>query len=75
LERIGLFDASRGHTGPAEWFLRADAAGALKELLSEVLMYRRMHAGSRSRVLAAKSRDEHLHLLKATLDRRRAEGG
>jgi glycosyltransferase involved in cell wall biosynthesis len=72
-ERIGLFDTSLGHTDKTEWFLRADASGAVKELLPDVLMYRRMHAGNRSRVLAARSRDEYLRLLKATLDRRRAE--
>ena len=75
LERIGLFDTSLGHTDKTEWFLRADAAGAVKELLPDVLMYRRMHAGNRSRALAAKSRDEYLRLLKTTLDRRRSEAG
>jgi glycosyltransferase involved in cell wall biosynthesis len=70
--RIGVFDTSLGHTDKTEWFLRADAAGAVRELLPDVLMYRRMHSGNRSRTLAANSRDEYLRLLKATLDRRRA---
>jgi glycosyltransferase involved in cell wall biosynthesis len=74
-QRIGLFDTSLGHTDKTEWFLRADAAGAVKEVLPDVLMYRRMHAGNRSRALAANSRDEYLRLLKATLDRRRAGAG
>ena len=71
-ERIGLFDTSLGHADKTEWFLRADAAGAIKEMLPDVLMYRRMHPGNRSRTLAASSREEYLRLLKATLDRRRA---
>jgi glycosyltransferase involved in cell wall biosynthesis len=74
-ERIGGFDISLGHADKTEWFMRADAAGARRELLPDVLMFRRMHPGNRSRTLASNSRDEYLHLLKASLDRRRGSEG
>ena len=45
--------------------------GAVIELLPDVLVYRRLHQGNRSRVLAAQSRDEYMQFLKMTLDHRR----
>ena len=74
-DRVGGFDTSLDHADKTEWFMRADAAGAVKELLAEVLMFRRMHPDNRSRTRAAKSRDEYLHLLKMALDRRRGPTG
>jgi glycosyltransferase involved in cell wall biosynthesis len=70
-QRVGNFNPSLGHGDAADWFLRADAAGAVKEMLPDVLLYRRLHQNNRSRVLAADSRGEFLHLLKRALDQRR----
>jgi len=70
-ERVGRFDPARKHADSTDWFLRARKAGVSGILLSEVLMYRRMHRESLSRTLAENSRDEFLTMLKASLDRRR----
>jgi hypothetical protein len=72
-ETVGGFNPALGHADKTEWFFRAEAAGIVHEMLTEVLMFRRMHSGNRSRVLASNSREEYLRLLKATLDRRRRE--
>jgi glycosyltransferase involved in cell wall biosynthesis len=71
VEKTGGFDASLNHGDAADWFQRAEAAGAVGELLQEVLVRRRLHAGNRSRTMAKRSRDEFLLLLKRRLDRDR----
>lgn len=79
LARMALFHAVGGfnpelpHADDTDWFLRADAKGAVKELLPEVLLFRRLHPGNRSRARASASRADYLRLLKANLDRRRRE--
>jgi glycosyltransferase involved in cell wall biosynthesis len=70
-ERIGPFDEKLAHADDTEWFLRARSRGAVIELLPEVLAFRRLHRGNRSRRRSAASHDEYLRLLKAHLDRRR----
>jgi glycosyltransferase involved in cell wall biosynthesis len=70
-EVVGLFDSALGHGDSADWFLRAGKHGTVMELLSDVLLYRRLHPANHSRVHAAKSRDEYLQLLKLSLDRKR----
>ena len=72
MAKIGPLDPSLEHGDAADWFLRARAAGLKERMLPEVLTYRRMHGQNRSRVFADTSRDEFLHLLKRSLDRRRA---
>lgn len=72
LDRIGGFDAQLGHGDSADWFQRAEEAGAVGELVPEVLTLRRLHADNRSRRHAAESRDEFLRLLKRRLDRNRS---
>ena len=52
---------------------KAFARGAVKELLPEVLLFRRMHPGNMSRTRAPESRAEYLRVVKAALDRRRRE--
>lgn len=74
MDRVGPFDASLKHGDSADWIQRADEAGALSELVDEVLAYRRLHSANRSRTMETSSRDEFLHLLKARLDRRRSPG-
>jgi glycosyltransferase involved in cell wall biosynthesis len=71
MEKTDGFDSSLGHGDAADWFQRAEAAGAVGELLQEVLVRRRLHAENRSRTMAASSRDEFLLLLKRRLDRER----
>ncbi len=70
-ETVGLFDSALGHGDSTDWFLRACERGTVMELLSDVLLYRRLHPANRSRVFAATSRDEYLRLLKHSLDRKR----
>lgn len=68
---VGRFNPELPHADDTDWFLRADAAGAVKELLPDVLLHRRMHPGNRSRARGPASRADYLRLLKATLDQRR----
>lgn len=69
---IGGFDVSLGHGDAGEWILRADRANSKKEVLQEILLFRRLHSNNRSRLRAVESRDQHLQILKAHLDRARA---
>lgn len=69
--KVGLLSTTLAHGDSTEWFLRAAEQGAIAELLPEVLMYRRLHLNNRSRLLAARSKDEYLRLLKFSLDQRR----
>jgi glycosyltransferase involved in cell wall biosynthesis len=71
LTRIGFFDPSLGHGDSMEWFLRAAEHGAVGELMSDVLLYRRLHHTNRVRQLAAASRNEFLRIIKASIDHRR----
>jgi glycosyltransferase involved in cell wall biosynthesis len=70
-EIVGLFDSALGHGDSTDWFLRACERETVIELLSDVLLFRRLHRANRSRVHATKSRDEYLRLLKLSLDRKR----
>lgn len=74
-ERIGQFNPTLEHGDAQDWFLRATEYGAVIELLSDVLLYRRLHQANRSRLRSAASLDEHLQLIKASLDRRRRLSG
>ncbi len=70
-QTVGLFDSSFKHGDSTEWFLRAAQLGTVSELLLDVLLYRRLHPTNRSRVSAARSREEYLRILKLSLDRKR----
>jgi glycosyltransferase involved in cell wall biosynthesis len=74
-ERVGGFDASLKHSSDTDWFLRAEEAGAVGEMLPDVLVRRRLHGANRSLQFAGRSRDEYLHMVKAALDRRRSRPG
>ena len=67
--RLGPF-ADQRHAYALEWALRLKQAGLPYEVLDEVLLVRRYHAGNMSRE-GADSRDEVLALLKRNLDARR----
>ncbi len=73
-DAVGLFNPGLRHVHDTEWFLRAREYGAVIEMLPDVLVYRRFHRANRSRLLASASRDEYLHLVKASLDRARSRG-
>jgi glycosyltransferase involved in cell wall biosynthesis len=68
---VGEFDPELRFGHSCEWFLRAEARGAVVEEIPEVLYYRRLHHHNRSRQHSAESREEFLRLVKAHLDRRR----
>lgn len=70
-ERVGRFDARLRQAGSMDWFLRAFEAGAVIQVLPEVLVYRRLHASNISRLGHRQSHDEHLQLIRALLRRRR----
>ena len=71
-ERIGTFDATLWFSDATDWFIRGCEAGLIREVIPEVLVYHRMHAGNLTRRRADASRDEFLNIVKASLDRRRA---
>jgi len=73
-DTVGSFDATLKHASELNWYLRAIAQGEVIELLADVLVYRRLHRHNFSRLSAAASRDQHLKVIKASLDRRRREG-
>jgi glycosyltransferase involved in cell wall biosynthesis len=75
VETVGPFDTAIQHADDTDWFVRARERGAVFEMLPEVLLYRRLHPGNRTRRHATRSRDEYLALVKAALDRRRSAGG
>jgi glycosyl transferase family 2 len=71
-EQVGLFRPELQHGNDLDWFLRAGEAGAVLELMPDVLALRRLHHSNRSRHLADNSRDTFLGIIKGSLDRRRA---
>jgi len=73
-EAVGAFDTQWQHGDDFDWFVRARQLGIQIELLPDVLVYRRMHPGNRSRQRASFSRDEYLKLVKAAIDRKRRDG-
>ncbi len=69
-ESLGQFNTGLMHGDAKEWFLRAAEAGAVMEILSDVLVYRRLHRDNFSRDVS-RSLEDHLRIIKASLDRRR----
>jgi glycosyltransferase involved in cell wall biosynthesis len=70
---VGQFNTAVNHADDTDWFLRASESGAAMEMLTDVLLYRRLHQTNISRVRAAYSRDQYLLMLKNVLDRRRRQ--
>jgi glycosyltransferase involved in cell wall biosynthesis len=68
---VGQFNPTIKHADDTEWFLRAAETGASMEILSDVLLYRRLPQNNISRLKASNSRDQYLQILKTALDRRR----
>lgn len=72
VERIGAFDTTLTIANVTAWFLMAREAGAVGEVVREVLVQRRLHEHNHSSHNGDASRGEHLDLVKSMLDRRRA---
>jgi len=73
--KVGIFDANLRHGDANDWFVRVADNDLKLELLHEVLVYRRLHATNFSSGGIFTSMDEHLKIIKASLDRRRQVGG
>ena len=69
--RVGLFDERLKVGVTVDWYARALEAGLRSAMLPEVVLERRLHL-SNNGLLERDSRSQYLHVLKASLDRRRA---
>jgi glycosyltransferase involved in cell wall biosynthesis len=70
-ESVGPFNPDLRYGDAMNWFVHAAERGAVMELLADALLYHRVHQNNLSRRESAASRNEFLHILKTTLDRRR----
>lgn len=70
--RIGYYDERYTVGGAVDWYVRAQEKGLRLVTLPDVLLFRRLHGHNQGRRLLARQ-SEYLHVLKASLDRRRAE--
>jgi glycosyltransferase involved in cell wall biosynthesis len=73
---VGLFNKSLKVGDPTDWFLRAAEQGLATDMLSDVLVDRRMHESNMSmqagtRRMTSRMEDSMLRVIKASLDRRR----
>jgi glycosyltransferase involved in cell wall biosynthesis len=73
-DSVGYFNTDLKHGDAQEWFIRVAEQGAVMELLPDVLLYRRLHLSNFSRAVRNVYQD-HLRIIKASLDRRRRIGG
>jgi glycosyltransferase involved in cell wall biosynthesis len=71
-QSVGLFNPVLRYGDAMDWFVRAAERSAASELLPDALLYHRVHQNNLSRRESSASRNEFLHILKATLDRRRS---
>lgn len=74
-EKVGIFDPKLRHGDANDWFVRVADYGLCIELLTEVLVFRRLHATNFSSQDVSTTLDEHLNIIKASLDRRRQVDG
>lgn len=74
-DRVGPLDVTLRHGNDREWFCRAAEASVAMEMMTGVLVRRRLHTTNRSAALGSNSRAEYLRILKASLDRRRSQNG
>jgi glycosyltransferase involved in cell wall biosynthesis len=75
LDAVGLLDPQFRHTYSTQWLVRARERGVVMETLPDVLVQRRLHLDNMSHSETSDSHDEHLDMVKALLDRRRAAHG
>lgn len=71
-DAIGVFNTALKHGDDTDWFLRAEQYGASIEVLTDVLVFRRLHANNRSRQWAGRSQQEYLRIMKTFVDAQRA---
>ena len=71
--RVGAFETGLKLAEFAGWFARAKDLGLQAVMLPEVVARRRLHSANKG-VVERSSRQEYLRVLKASLDRRRAQG-
>jgi glycosyltransferase involved in cell wall biosynthesis len=71
--RLGGFDESLQSFGDLDWSMRATEAGIRTEILPDVVLLRRVHGANMSLTQKAQADLERARLLKASLDRRRAQ--
>lgn len=70
-DKVGPFNSQLPHGDSTDWFLRAREKELVMELLSDVLLYRRLHETNRIRTMGSSSREHYLEIVKTFLDRRR----
>jgi glycosyltransferase involved in cell wall biosynthesis len=68
-DRVGLFNTSLRIGSDTDWFIRATEQSAVMDVVDEVLVDRRLH----SRNISRGQRVLLPHIIKASLDRRRAQ--
>lgn len=73
-DTVGHFNTDLKHGDAQEWFIRAAEQRAVMELLPDVLLYRRLHFSNISRAVND-CFDDHLRIIKASLQRRRRRDG
>ena len=75
-DRVGGFDSNRRLGEETDWLYRARAAGIGIATIEDVLLRRRLHGGNLTQdVSLALMRRTHLEVVRAHLERRRAENG
>jgi len=70
-DRVGCFDAENTHRDYHDWLIRVREQGAAVEIMSDVLLYRRMHHDNLSRDRTTTDHENMFRALKASLERRR----
>lgn len=73
-EKVGLFDTSYDVGEFIDWYARAQELGLVSHLVPRVLLRRRLHT-TNTGILQGGKRADYARLLKAALDRRRAQAG
>lgn len=69
--RVGLFETHWKMGEFASWYLRALEQGLQNRMLPELVTWRRIH-GTNNGIQQRESINDYLHIIKASLDRRRA---
>ncbi len=72
--KIGLFQEQRDFADFADWYALAQDRQMHEQVIPQVVMRRRVHDRNMSLRGGAEAKRSFAHALKATLDRRRAEG-
>jgi glycosyltransferase involved in cell wall biosynthesis len=71
--RVGPFSETLKVGVTVDWYARAVDAGVITHMLPDVVLERRLHLTNNG-LRESDSRSQYLHVLKASLDRRRAAG-